>query len=301
MRELIKKIYFKTQWGNRLITLLLFLRSILIPEKILLKLRFKRILGYSLNLKDPKTFNEKINWLKINERTPLHTICSDKYAVREHVQNRIGSEYLVPLVLDTKSPSDLIPENLPDFPFVIKTNNDSGGVTIVWEKASIDWIQLRKDFTRRLKSNYFIFGNGEWQYKNIKPRIIVERLLQDEEGKIPSDYKLHCFNGKLQFTQVDIDRHESHKRNLYDINWNLIPCLWAHKNGKTIKKPDNYEKMKIIAEKLAKDFTYVRVDLYVIRNLIYFGEITFHSGSGNEKFIPEIWDYKFGEMLHLPK
>ncbi|MEA1787685.1 ATP-grasp fold amidoligase family protein [Arenibacter sp. GZD96] len=300
MREFIKKIYLGTQWGKKLITPLLFLRSTLMPEKTLLKSRFKRILGYPLNLKNPKTFNEKINWLKINERTSLHTICSDKYAVREHVQKLIGSEYLIPLLLETKKPSDIVPDNLPDFPFIIKTNNDSGGGIIVWDKKKMDWAKIRRDLKNRLNTNYSIFGKGEWQYENIKPRIIVEKLMIDENNQIPSDYKLHYFNGKLIFTQVDIDRHNAHKRNLYDPNWKLLPCKWAHENGKTIEKPRKYEELKFISEKLAQNFTYVRIDVYVIKNNIYFGEITFHSGSGNERFMPQEWDRKLGDMLTLP-
>lgn len=300
MREFIKKIYLRSQWGKKLITPLLFLRSVLIPEKTLIKSRFKRILGYSLNLENPKTFNEKINWLKINERTPLHTICSDKFAVREHVKKQIGPEYLIPLLLETKDPTDLIATNLPDFPFIIKTNNDSGGGTIVWEKDKINWDNVRKDLKNRLNTNYFIFGKGEWQYKNIKPRIVVEKLLVDQEGKIPSDYKLHCFNGKLQFTQVDMDRHTNHKRNLYDVNWNFITCKWVYENGRSIEKPEKYDEMKAVAEKLARDFTYARVDLYLVKGHVYFGEITFHSDSGNGKFVPDLWDHKFGKMLTLP-
>ncbi len=300
MRELIKKLFFSSPLANRLITSLLILRNRVIPEKYLLKKRFKRILGYPLNLKQPNTFNEKINWLKLNERTPLHTICSDKFAVRAHVEKQIGKKYLIPLLLQTKDVSQLSPTNLPDFPFIVKTNNDSGGGIIVWDKNNINWAQIRKDLENRLNTNYSIFGKGEFQYKDIEPRIIVEKLLINEDGEIPSDYKLHCFNGKLQFTQVDMDRHTHHKRNLYDINWNLLPCKWAHENGKEIPKPRNYEEMQMVAEKLAQGFTYTRVDLYVIEAAIYFGEITFHSGSGNERFIPQIWDQKFGELLKLP-
>ncbi len=300
MRELIKKIYFRTKWGKKVITPLLFLRGILIPEKTLLKIRFKRILGYTLNLKNPKTFNEKINWLKLHERTILHTICSDKYAVREHIQKLIGPDYLIPLLFETKTPSDIIPESLPDFPFIIKTNHDSGGGIIVREKDKINWAKVRNDLTNRLNSNYSIFGKGEFQYKQIEPRVIVEKLLVDEEGKIPSDFKLHCFNGKLQFTQVDMDRHTNHTRNLYDLNWNFIECKWLYENGRLVDKPSKYDQMKVVAEKLARDFTYARIDLYLVEEHIYFGEITFHPGSGTEKFIPQLWDKKFGEMLTLP-
>lgn len=300
MRALIKKIYLNTQIGKTLINPLLKLRTAVVPERLRLKSRFKRTLGYPLNLKNPKTFNEKINWLKLNERTPLHTICSDKYAVRDHIEKTIGSKYLIPLLYKTEDYTKIIPENLPSAPFIIKTNHDSSGGTIVFNKNEINWDLVQSNLKNRMKTNYSIFGKGEWQYKNIKPIVIVEGLLIDEDGHIPSDYKLHCFNGTLQFIQVDMDRHTNHTRNLYDINWDFIPCKWLYQNGKTIEKPIKYEEMKAIAEKLAGDFTYARVDLYLVKERVYFGEITFHSDSGNGKFIPELWDQKFGEALTLP-
>lgn len=264
-----------------------------------LKLRFKRILGYSLNLKNPATFNEKIQWLKVNDRTPLHTICADKYAVRNHIRNKVGDKYLVPLILKTKKPDDLNPDFLPDYPFIVKTNHDSSGGLIVRNKDLIDWHKVRRDFRARLASNYDV-GKGEWQYRDIPPCIIVEKLLLDKNGNIPADYKMHFFNGKLAFTQVDLDRQTDHKRNLYDPDWNMLPCSWIYKNGADVEKPKVYSEMIKIGETLAKDFIYLRVDLYVIDELIYFGELTFHSDSGNGKFIPEEWDLKLGDKLLLP-
>ncbi len=258
------------------------------------------MLGYLLNLKNPQTFNEKIQWLKLNDRTPLHTICADKFAVRKHIAQIVGEEYLIPLVLQTKNVSDIKPEALPDYPVIIKTNHDSSGGTFVGDKSILDWDAIRTGLRERLGVKYSAFGNGEWQYKNIPPCIIVEKLLLDSDGNIPFDYKMHFFNQKLVFTQVDLDRQENHTRNLYDPQWNLMPCTWLYKNGRQLPKPLNYDKMKDIAEILAKDFIYVRVDFYTLKDKIYIGELTFHPESGNGKFHPQEWDLKLGDQLKLP-
>ncbi|WP_340077587.1 ATP-grasp fold amidoligase family protein [Leptobacterium sp. I13] len=299
MRGFLTKIYYQTRIGTYLIQPILNLRNFVIPEKVRLQQRFKRLLGYPLNLKSPKTLNEKIQWLKLYDRTPLHTICADKYTVRSHIKEKIGEQYLIPLIFHTKNPDDIIPQNLPNYPVIIKTNHDSSGGIFVRDKNTMDWKTIHKKLKRHLKQNYDT-GKGEWQYRNIAPRILVEKLLMDEHGSIPSDYKLHCFNGKLTFTQVDIDRQTDHKRNLYDAEWNFIDCEWKYKNGVPVKKPDVFEEMRGIAEKLATDFIYVRVDLYYVKEAIYFGELTFHSESGNGSFKPIEWDRKLGDLLELP-
>ena len=299
MRSYIIYLTGKYHFINKLINSALKFRNNLIPLKFRLKQRFKRLLGYDLNLKNPKTFNEKIQWLKLYDRTPWHTICADKYEVRNFISEKIGTKYLVPLVLHTTNPDDINPLNLPEYPIIIKTNHDSSGGVFVRDKNVIDWKATRKQLKERLSVNYDN-GKGEWQYRDIPPKIIVEKLLTDEDGNIPVDYKMHYFNGKLAFTQVDMDRETDHKRNLYDPEWNFIPCTWAYKNGHSISKPKVYAEMKHIAQILAKDFLYVRVDLYVVSDLIYFGELTFHSDSGNGKFTPQKWDEKIGQLLQLP-
>lgn len=292
MKKLLTRLYFKSSLLRRVYQL--------IPLKTRLKHRFKKKLGYRPNFKEPKTLNEKINWLKLYDRSELHPVCADKYLVRAHVAKKIGEEFLIPMVFQSYNPNDLRPENFPDYPFIIKTNHDSSGGFIVTDKNKVHWETLQKDFANRLKFNYD-YGKGEWQYRNIKPCILAEKLLYDEEGKIPADYKMHCFNGKLVFSQVDLDRATNHKRNLYDREWNFIPCTWGdHGNGPQVPKPTSYETMVQIAEKLSEDFTYARIDLYSIGKKVYFGEITFYPASGNEAFIPQEYDTKFGEMLTLP-
>jgi len=225
--------------------------------------------------------------------------CADKYKVRNYVKEKVGSEYLIPLVYNTKNPQNIDPRKLPNYPFIIKNNHDSGGVTIVWDKKSLDWEELTKKLKRQL--NYvYDYGKGEWQYKQIEPRIVIEKLLLDKRGKVPSDFKFHVMNGTVAFIQVDIERETNHKRNLYNPEWDLLPCLWMYENGESIKKPENLHEMITLAEKLAEGFIFVRVDFYNVENKIYFGEMTFHPASGFKKFLPEDWDFKFGELLELP-
>ncbi len=250
-------------------------------------------------MESPKTFNEKIQWLKLTDRTPLHTQCADKYAVRSYVKNKLGEEYLIPLVLQTEDVSDLVPENFPDYPFIIKTNHDSSGGLIVRNKSKINWVKARREFRNKLKNNYY-YGLGEWQYKNIKPCLIAEKLLSDVNGNIPPDFKLFCFNGRVKLIQLDLDRETAHKRNMYDTQWNLLDFKYIYEQGPDYPRPTSLDKMISLAEKIARDFIFVRVDFYNIGGKVYFGEITFHPESGAGKFIPEIWDSKLGQLLQLP-
>lgn len=300
MRQLITKAYFKYPWLPAIMNPIIALRTALLPEKYRLKRRFKRIMGYTLNLEKPVTLNEKIQWLKLYDRTELHPICADKYAVRDYIKEKIGEEYLIPLVFHSYDWRDIKPENFPEYPFIIKTNHDSSGGEIVWDKKDVDWDKVRNQFRKRLKSNYAIFGKGEWQYADIKPMIIAEKLLVTADGGIPADFKMHCLNGNLEFTQVDLDRHKDHTRNLYDKAWNLLPVEWIYENGPDLEKPLVYSKMVELAEFLAKDFICLRVDFYVLQEKIFFGELTFHSDSGYMKFDPKEWDTTFGNKLKLP-
>ena len=268
-------------------------------KEVRAKKTFRRMLGYELNLDSPQTFNEKMQWLKLNDHTPLHTQCADKFEVRKYVESKIGKDYLIPLFFQSYKASDLIEQNFPEVPFILKANHDSSGGVFISDKSEIDWQKLQKDFAARLKTNYY-FESGEWQYKNIKPCIIAEKLLKDEQGNIPVDFKLFCFNGKVEFIQLDLDRETDHKRNLYDREWNLMECVYVYVNGRDYEKPKVLDKMIELAEVIAQDFSFVRVDLYNIGEEIFFGEITFHPESGFGKFFPGSWDKKFGGMLRIP-
>jgi hypothetical protein len=273
-------------------------------EKYLSELFFKRQ-GYKLNLNEPKTLNEKIQWLKIHNRAEFHTQMADKYAIREFIKEKIGEEFLVPLVYTTTNYYDVKPENMPDFPFIIKANHDSGSYLIVKDKNKVDWTKLRVDCRWWLSNNYYWFDR-EWQYKNIKPRIIVEKLLITKAGIIPFDYKINVINGKTEFIYVSVDRENANKRNIYNRNWEPLYFTWANKNkntqelrGDEIEKPSSMDKMIEIAEEIGKLFPYVRVDFYDVDGKIYFGEITQHHGGGFDQIKPIDFDYKYGELINL--
>ena len=265
--------------------------------------------GFPLDLKNPKTLNAKMQWLKLNDLTDLHKQCADKYMVRSFVEKEVGEEFLVPLLYVTENPKNITYDNLPKKEhFIIKTTHDSSGGVIVrnLEKDIPDIKVLQEKFAKLLKSKHYR-GGRENQYKDIKPRIVVEKLLEDKNGKIPNDYKFHCFNGVPKIVYVSVDREGKNKRNIYDVDWNPIYFTWTapgkdseHIRGEEVEKPENYEKMLEIAQKLASHFLYVRVDLYNVDGKIYVGELTFHHGSGFEHIRPIEWDYKMGEMLKLP-
>ncbi|WP_298505530.1 ATP-grasp fold amidoligase family protein [uncultured Maribacter sp.] len=284
-----------------------FYRFSILTEETYIKNRFKRIFGFDLSLENPKTLNEKIQWLKLNDRTDLHTICSDKFEVRNYVKEKIGEEYLIPLLYTSNNYKDLLPENIPtEAPFIIKTNHDSGGYEIIMNKSEINWEKVRNRYKNLLKRNYYK-ESKEWQYKNIPPKIIIEKLLLEDNGKIPMDYKFHCFHGKVELISVDIDRETEHKRNIYSKDWDLLPFTWSIKenetivwdNGRRISKPQNLDMIIPIIEKLSREFKYVRIDFYQIKDKYFFGEMTFHHGGGFECIHPVEWDYKLGEKLRL--
>jgi hypothetical protein len=274
-------------------------------DEVYLKNMFLKRQGYKLNLNNPKTLNEKIQWLKINYREEFHTQLADKYAIREYIRDNFGEKYLIPLVFETTDYNKIKPENLPDYPIIIKANHDSGSYKIIKDKSKIDWKKFRVDCRWWLSKNYYWFDR-EWQYKNIKPRIIVEKLLITKNGIIPFDYKINVINGKVEFIYVSVDRENSNKRNIYSRNWEPLYFTWANKDkkinelrGEEIEKPNTMDEMIKIAEKIGSLFPYVRVDFYDVDGKIYFGEVTQHHGGGFDQIKPIEWDYKYGEMVDL--
>jgi hypothetical protein len=298
----LRRIYHATPAGRWLLSPVKLAHDLyrfrFLTEKRFIRKTFRTNLGYSVDLKNPKTLNEKLQWLKLNYRVPLLTICADKYSVRKYIEQKIGNQYLIPLILCTEDVAEITPENLPEFPFILKTTHNSGGVTIVRDKAAVDWRAVRKHLAKSLKSNYY-YRSKEFQYKDIRPRIVAEKLILDDRGDIPIDYKLHCFNGAVTFIQVDMDRYYQHKRNIYDVNWKLMDCKWLYENGRSLEPPELLGRMKELAQTLAEDFCYVRVDFYCVGSQIYFGELTFHPESGFGAFKPSEWDRRFGDMLML--
>jgi hypothetical protein len=283
------------------------LRYNFFSDKFYLKKKFLKIHGYPLSWENPRTLNEKMQWLKINDRRPINTLLADKFAVRAYIAEHFGEEFLIPLLFKTTKPTELKPENLPQEPFIIKSNHDSGNYIIVRDKTTVDWHSVQLQFKWSMAFNYY-FQDREWQYKNIKPCILVEKLLQQKDGKIPNDYKLHCINGSAAFVYVSVDREGKNKRNIYDKNWNELHFTFAAKGknisnirGEEIEPPLSYPKMIEFAEQIAQLYPYVRVDFYDVDGKLYFGEVTHHHGGGFDRFSPVEWDLKWGEMIELDK
>jgi hypothetical protein len=311
MRDKIESLYQRNRYFSAIVSpfkrVYDYYRFHVLDEKKYIENRFERVFGYKPNLKEPKTLNEKIQWLKLNDRTPLHTLCSDKLEVRNYIKEKIGEKYLIPLLYHTDSPNNLKKESLPEAPFVIKANHDSGGVIFVYDKVDVNWKSVRSFFNKRLRKNYY-YATKEWQYKNIKPQIIVEKLMLNSNGVIPNDIKIHCFNGKAQMICVDIERGKnSHCRNWYNTKWKREPYSWSSikKGRKTspanfeVKKPQKLDEMIELSEQLSEAFFYARIDWYEIEEELFFGEITFHHDSGFRPIEPSGWDLKLGKKLKL--
>lgn len=263
---------------------------------------FKYVMGYSLNIENPITFNEKINWVKINYYNPLYEKCSDKILVRDYIKEK-GYENILPKLYKIYQNVDEI--NIEELPkkFVIKTTHSSGGVVVVQNKNKIDLNQMKSVLEDSLKTNLYEKGK-EWQYKNLKPQIIVEELIETKEKEL-NDYKLFCFDGKVKYIYVAhgiASGASDYCIDFYDAEWNYIKVSReGHKNYGPIKKPEKLEEMIKIAEDLSKEFAHVRVDLYFENNKIYFGELTFTTCNGFGKFHPKEFDYELGKFFDLNK
>lgn len=274
----------------------------ILSDKLYLKLKYYQRMGKKLNLDSPKTFNEKLQWLKLYDRNTLYTKLVDKYEVREYIVNSIGEEYLIPLIGVWDDFDDIDFGALPN-KFVLKCTHDSGGIVICEDKTKFDIYKTRKKIKKCLSYNYYWHGR-EWSYKNIKPRIIIEQYMSDEDEDELKDYKFFCFDGVPKAMYVATDRNkkdEETKFDFFDMDFNHMPFTNGHPNAKVqIKSPDTFEKMKELASRLSKGIPQVRVDFYSINGRIYFGELTLSHWSGFTPFEPEEWDYKFGEWIHLP-
>lgn len=271
-----------------------------------LKRKFKKFQGYELNLDTPQTLNEKLQWIKLNDRKDFQTIYADKYAAREYISTKFGEEWLIPLLFHTTDYRELKPENLPECPFVIKTNHGFGNTIIVYDKTLFDWKKLRTDYKYWLRTNYYYFER-EWQYKNIKPSIIIEKMILNKDGRLPNDYKLNFIEGNLEFIYVSVDREGKNKRNIYSPEWNPMNFTWARKGkdlseirGEEIDPPVTLPKMVEFGREVAKLYKYVRVDFYDVEGRLYFGEITQCHGGGFDQMLPFEYDLLFGGKITLP-
>ena len=272
-------------------------------DSVYLHLYFFSCLGKRLNLKNPQTYNEKLQWLKLYDRKPMYSTMVDKIAVKKYVAAIIGEEYIIPTIAEYDSIEDIDWSVLPN-QFVMKCTHDSGGIVICKNKSELNIEESIKKLKKGLGKTYYNF-NREWPYKNVKPRIICEEYKVDESGYELKDYKWFCFNGEVKALFIATDRgnpNEETKFDFFDENFNHLPFTNGHPNSqKEIKKPLGFDKMKELAATLSKNIPHVRVDFYDINGKIYFGEMTFYHWSGTKPFEPEEWDYKFGSWITLPK
>ena len=271
-----------------------------IPDSIWLKLCFKRKMGYFPDLKNPKTFNEKLQWLKLHDRNSLYTKLVDKYEVKKIVADIIGEEHIIPTlgVWDTFDEIDF--DKLPN-QFVLKCTHDSGGLVICKDKSKLDIQAAKKKIDACLKMNYY-WAWREWPYKNVRPRIIAEEYKVDESGTELKDYKIFCFDGEPKFLFVATDRNIGQtKFDFFDINFNHLPFsqIYPNNTNARIEKPRGGALMLEFAKKLTQNFIHCRADFYDINGKVYFGELTFFQQSGFGKFEPEEWDLKLGELIKL--
>lgn len=277
--------------------------NFLFPDKLYLSLLFRFKMGYWMDWKNPKTFSEKLQWLKLYDRKPVYTTMVDKYAVKEYVAKIIGKEYIIPTLGVWDSPEYIDWESLPQ-KFVLKTTHAGGGngVVICKNKATFEKdeavMKLKKSFNDCTYMKY-----REWPYMNINKKIIAEEYLEDSILSELRDYKFFCFNGEVKYLFVATGRqkYEEPFFNFFDEDYNSLDFQQGHPRSKDLPaKPLCFDEMKIIASKLSKGLSQVRIDLYEVNGKVYFGEMTLFHFAGVVPFYPNEWDYKFGEMIKLP-
>lgn len=274
--------------------------SDLFPDRYIQTTQFREAFGRNLNLDVPATFNEKIHWMMLHYRIPEMPRLADKYEVRSHVAARVGEWVLNDLYGVWENPADVDFQQLPDS-FVLKVTSGSGQNILCRDKSLLNVEQARSQLRDWMRQNEYWVGR-EWAYKNIKPRIICERFLTDDRGHIPCDYKLFCFHGEPSFVQVDTDRFTNHSRDLFDLQWKLLPFNYSYPPSSIqIPKPKHLETMVSLARALSEGFPFVRVDFYSTQERVVFGEMTWYPEGGLGRFDPEEYDLEIGRSLTLPR
>lgn len=267
-----------------------------------LRKRYKAVFGHEINLENPQTYSEKLQWLKLYNHNPLYNTLVDKAAVKDYVAEKIGEEHIIPTLGVWENFSEINFDKLPN-QFVLKTTHDSGGVVICKDKKTFDIKRARKKIKKSLKRNYFL-QNREWPYKDVKPRIIAEEFITDLGKDGLCEYKIFCFNGEPKVVLLcKGEAHGAGRTNDYcDLEYNRLPFVSVNPNSKgEIKKPEEHDEIIEIAKKLSEGIPQVRVDTYVSNGKIYFGELTFFHNSGFSKFEPSEWDKILGDYITLPE
>ncbi len=274
-----------------------------LPDSWFLRLKYRKVMGTRLDLKDPKTLNEKLQWLKLYDRNPLYTTMVDKVAAKEYVAAKIGWEHIIPTLGVWEHPSQIAWDALPER-FVLKCNHNSGlGMQICKDKSALDVQEVSQALEEGLKQDYYR-TNREWPYKNVPRKILAERFM-DNDGQELADYKVHCFNGVPQLILVCQDRFSAKglTEDFFSAGWEHLPVRRPKHPNASVPPPcpEQLEEMLAFAQQLAKDVPFLRVDFYIIAKTVYFSELTFFPASGFERFAPESWDAVFGRWLTLPE
>lgn len=270
-------------------------------DELYIKIAFWARVGRWPNIDHPQSYNEKLQWMKLHDRNPLYTKLVDKYEVKPLVAEKIGDKYIIPTLGVWDNVEDIDFDSLPN-QFVLKCTHDSGGLVICKDKRELDIDAAKKKLNTCLKHSFY-WGMREWPYKDVKPRIIAEQYMEDETGEL-RDYKFFCFDGEVKALFIASDRTKDieTKFDFYDEDFNHLPFTNGHPNAEVPpSKPVCFEEMKELAKILSKGIPQVRVDFYEIKGKVYFGEMTFFHWSGMTPFVPEEWDYKFGNWIKLPQ
>lgn len=296
--KILKYIKNPKQIKSVLIQKYLYLLNL--PDEKHIKIEYKNIFGREPDLEKPQTFNEKMQWLKLYDRKDIYTSMVDKYEAKKYVANMIGEEYIIPNLGIYYNFNEIDFNSLPN-QFVIKCTHDSGGVIICKNKKEFDIKRAKRKIEKSLKKNFYRY-HKEWPYKNVKPRILIEEFI----GENLTDYRIYCFNGNPQYIYMYVSENDNIYKpepiicNIYDTNWILQKFRQKSPQSKKIyEKPQELDKMLDLAKKLSKDTKFLRVDFYLIKGKILYGELTFFPGGGISEFYPENTDLELGNLIKL--
>ena len=273
----------------------------IIPDRAYIQMYYFAHFKKFCNLKNPKTYNEKLNWLKLHDKNPIYTRIVDKFEAKEYVKDIIGDQYIIPTLGVWDNFDDIDFDELPQ-QFVLKCTDDSEGLVIVKDKDKLDKEMAKNKIESALKQNFFYIGR-EWPYKNVKPRIIAEKYMEDHIDGELRDYKFFCFDGEPKAMFVASDRASDNvKFDYFDLNFNHLDIKQKYPHAEQpLRKPVTFEKMIELSKVLSKGFPHVRVDFYEVDGQLYFGELTFYHFSGFMPFEPNKWDKIFGDWIKLPQ
>ena len=268
-------------------------------DEFYIRTLWRMLMGYELDLKNPKTFNEKLQWLKLYDRNPLYTTLVDKYRVKQWVADKIGEEYVIPTLAVWDNAEDIDISFLPE-QFVLKCNHDSGSVIICKDKANLDIVAAKEKLGKALRHNFY-WDAREWAYKHVKPCVFAEKYIQDRNSEDLLTYKFLCFNGEPQLMYITV-KNDDIWENYYDMDFCLLNLTRKYPNHIfPLPKPKCFDEMKEVAAKLSKGISHVRIDLYEVNGQIYFSEYTFYDWGGLFDFKDQKLNNQLGDLIILPK